>query len=551
VTPLRRRRRAGTVLAGLLFGLLGVLLSAGPASAHAALVRTDPAANAIVPSAPSRVTMVFSERVQLIPGKVEVLAPDGRKVNKGDPTVSGDTLTIPMDSQAKGTYLVSWRVVSADTHPVSGAFTFSVGNQSTPPTANENAGVDPTVRASIPVGKFLGYVGLLLLVGPVMVLALLWPHRLPRRGVARLVWTGFGLSVFSTLAGLWLQAPYSTGAGLFDVGWTDLRDVLGSSFGAVMLVRLGVICAAGVLIRPLLAGDGGDSGSDLAILAVLGVAAVATWPLTGHPSASPVPAVSVVLDAVHLAAMAVWLGGLVMVFGFLLRQADQRELGAILPIWSRWATAAVAALVLAGTVQALIEVGTFSGFYRTTYGRLILVKIGLAAVVLGVAAFSRSQVGRRIAEERPTPLRRMVAVELAITASVLGVTSVLVNVTPARTVAESATTTTPTQTTVSTELTTSLYVLQVDVYPAEVGSNTLHLYAYTPDNKPLKVLEWKAKAALPAAGIEPIPVPVLRITDNHAIGDVALPKAGAWRLTFTLRTSAIDEASVTTTVTLP
>src|SRR3982751_5063487 len=104
VTPLRRRARAGTVLLGLLFGLLGVLFSAAPASAHAALVRTDPAANAVVASAPTRVTLVFSERVQLIPGKVEVLAPDGSKVSKGDPTLSGDTLTIAMASQAKGTY---------------------------------------------------------------------------------------------------------------------------------------------------------------------------------------------------------------------------------------------------------------------------------------------------------------------------------------------------------------------------------------------------------------------------------------------------------------
>ena len=113
---------------------------------------------------------------------------------------------------------------------------------------------------------------------------------------------------------------------------------------------------------------------------MLGVVALGTWPLAGHPAASPVPAVSVVVDAVHLASMAVWLGGLVMLVGFLLRQADERELGAILPIWSRWAALAVAALVLAGVVQALIEVGTLSALVSTTYGRLILVKVGLFAV---------------------------------------------------------------------------------------------------------------------------------------------------------------------------
>ena len=147
---------------------------------------------------------------------------------------------------------------------------------------------------------------------------------------------------------VWLQAPYSVGTSLFDVRVGDLRDVLGSTFGAVMLVRLGVLCAAALLLRPLLRGQGGESKADLALLGVLGVAALATWPLTGHPTASPVAGVSVVIDAIHLAAMSVWLGGLVMLVGFLLPRANERELGAILPIWSRWAATAVSALILAG-----------------------------------------------------------------------------------------------------------------------------------------------------------------------------------------------------------
>ena len=130
---------------------------------------------------------------------------------------------------------------------------------------------------------------------------------------------------------------------------------------------------------------------------MLGVVGLATWPLAGHPAASPVPAVSVVVDAVHLAGMAVWLGGLVMLVAFLLRQADERELGAILPVWSRWAALAVTALLLAGIVQALIEVGTLEALFSTTYGQLIIAKVVLFAVVLAVAAFSRSRCRKRAA----------------------------------------------------------------------------------------------------------------------------------------------------------
>jgi copper transport protein len=402
------------------------------------------------------------------------------------------------------------------------------------------------VRTLIPIGKYLGYAGLVLLVGPVLVLALLWPHRLSRTGPARLVWTGVGLVLGSTLVSLWLQAPYVTGTSLFGAGLGDLRDVLGSTFGAVMLVRLGVICAAAFLLRPLLRGTGGDNRADLALLGVLGVAALATWPLTGHPTASPVAGVSVVIDAIHLSSMAVWLGGLVMLVAFLLPRADERELGAILPIWSRWAFSAVGALILAGVVQALIEVSSFSGLVNSTYGQLVLVKAGLAAAAVSIAAYSRKLVLSRSAAAAPRPLRRAVFVELAITAVVLGVTSVLVQIPPPRT-AEAAETGTTT-TTVSQTLRSDTMSLQADVFPATVGNNSIHLYAYTPDSKPLPVVEWTATAALPAKNIEPIEVPLLRITDFHAVGDIALPMAGEWTMKFTVRTSDIDRSTLTMTV---
>jgi copper transport protein len=545
----RRRALAGGI--GLLIGLFWLLLGpAAPASAHAALVASDPGNGTIVPDAPNRVTLTFSESVQLVSGKIQVLAPDGSRADQGSPSAEGSAVTVPLRSGGgRGTYVVSFRVISADSHPVGGSISFSVGAASTPPTAaTVEDQVDPVVRALIPVGKYLGYAGLVLLVGPTLVLALLWPHRLSRRGPARLVWTGVGLVGFSTLVAIWLQVPYSLGTSLFDVRVGDLRDVLGSTFGAVMLVRLGVLCAAALLLRPLLTGSGGESKTDLALLGVLGVAALATWPLTGHPTASPVAGVSVVVDAIHLAAMSVWLGGLVMLVGFLLRRADERELAAILPIWSRWAATAVSALILAGVVQALIEVSSVKGLVDSTYGQLILVKVALAGCVLGVAWWSRRLVRSKSAEAEPRGLRRAVGVELGITAVILGVTAALVQIAPPRT-AEAARTA-EVSTTVTKTLTNSAMALQVDIFPAAVGNNSLHLYAYTPDNKPLTVVEWTATAALPAKGIEPIQVPLLRITDFHAVGDIALPAAGEWTFKFTIRTSDIDQTTLTTTATI-
>ncbi|MDW3846396.1 copper resistance protein CopC/CopD [Micromonospora sp. BRA006-A] len=538
--------RSGAV-AGLLLLLVALLLvPASPAAAHAVLVSSSPAASAVVPEAPAQVVITFSEGVRKVPGKVRVIAPDGSRADRGEPTFQGAEVTIPVDpSGGRGTYLVSYRVISADSHPVSGAFTYSVGAPSEPPTdSGSDNRANPVTETAVKVAKYAGYVGLLLLVGPALVLAALWPRRLSRRGPARLAWTGLGLLAAATVAEVWLQVPYVNGGGLFDVTGSGLSDVLGSAYGTTHLVRLGLLAAAAFLLRPLFAGPIGRT--DGIILAVLGGAALFTWPLAGHAAASPAPAVSVVVDAVHLGGMAVWLGGLVMLAVFLLRQADERELDAILPIWSRWAALAVAALLLAGTVQGLIEVAGLQALFDTTYGRLLLAKIALFVLVIGVAAYSRALVRRRVAAGRPGSMRRAVVAELVITAVVLGVSATLVQTTPARTAA--ANVAGAEQGYFSATLSSPIYSLEVQVDPAETGNNSMHLYAYTKDSRPQPVQEWKVTAALPSAGIEPITVPLLPLSDNHATGEINLPARGDWQVRITVRTTDIDQATVTATV---
>ncbi|WP_428961639.1 copper resistance CopC/CopD family protein [Micromonospora fluostatini] len=535
--------------AGLLVVTLTLLVApATPASAHAVLQSSSPAASAVVPTAPAEVVLTFSEPVRKVTDRIRLIAPDGSRADRGEPRFDGSVVTIQVAQDAgQGTYLLSYRVISADSHPVSGAFTYSVGAPSEPPTdAGADSRADPVVETAVKVGKFVGYAGLLLLVGATLVLVALWPSRLSRQGPSRVAWIGMGLVVLATVAAIWLQVPYTAGGGLLDVTGEGLGSVLGSGFGTAYLVRLGLLAAAAFLLRPLLAGQAGRT--DTIILVVLGAATLFTWPLAGHAAASPAPAVSVVVDAVHLGSMAVWLGGLVMLAGFLLRRADERELGAILPIWSRWAALAVAALLLAGTVQALIEVATVDGLLNTTYGQLVIAKIVLFTLVIGVAAVSRHLVRQRTAAQRPTRVRRLIVAELAITAVVLGVSATLVQTPPARTaVADEVGST---ENFFRTTLTSSIYSLQVEMSPAQRGNNTLHMYAYTPDNRPQPVEEWRVTAALPSAGIEPIEFPLLPLTDNHATSEISLPAAGEWQFRFTVRTSDIDQATVTATVSI-
>jgi copper transport protein len=530
--------------AGLLFVLAG---PAAPAAAHANLVGSDPAEGAILDAPPGQVVLSFSEPVRLVADRIAVIGPDGDPVHDGEPRVDGADVVIPIGDGggAIGTYLVSYRVVSQDSHPIAGAVTYSVGAPSEVPDVPVELDVaDPAVGVAVSVNKYLGYAGLVLVVGPALLLATLWPRRLSRRGPSRLVWAGLGLVGLSTVAGVLLQAPYTTGGRLLEFDADSVRSVFASSYGTAQVVRFGVLVSVAMLLRPVLAGRA--SRSDRLLVAGLGVVGLGTWPFAGHPVASPIPALSVLANTVHLAAVAFWLGGLVLLAGFLLRLANERELAVILPEWSRWAAAAVAALMLAGLVMAVMEIGPPHALWTTRYGQLLLVKLGLVAVVIAVAGYSRRLVRQRLGPTRPRAMRIAVGTEALVLAGVLVLSSLLVQTTPGRTAVEQESS--PTASDYAATLTSELYALQVLVEPGERGSNTVHLTAYTPQGEPQPVAEWQVTAELPAAGLGPIDVPVLELTDNHALGEAALPVAGDWEFRFTIRVSEVDQASVEMTV---
>jgi copper transport protein len=581
-------RRCAVALLGLLLGTLAVLVGpAVPASAHAALVDSSPAAGSTVPSGPPEVVLTFSEPIRQVPGKSHVIGPDGSLADGGTPTVRDNELHVPVrGGAARGTYLVSYRVISTDSHPVGGSVIFSVGAPSASvPTAAVDAGrVDPVVDTLVSVARFTSFIGLLLLVGAVLVLDQLWPGRLPRRGPGRLAFAGVAIVLAGAVAELLLQAPYTAGTSLFGATAVDLSDAFAGRFGAMHLIRVGALTAAAVLLRPLLTGQAGRA--DRALLVLLAVVGLASWPIAGHPGASSAPLITTIADVVHLGAVAVWLGGLVMLVGFLLRRANAAELAAILPVWSRWAAGAVAALVLSGTVQAVVEVRSVRLLLTTGYGRYVVAKIMLLAGILVVAAYSRRLVRQRVDAAGPVPepvgaaagpgrksaagkgsagraadgaadgespdsalrrrlLRRSVLLELGLAAVVLAVTAALVQTTPATTAGATGTGTGAATGPYSAMLTSKLYQLQLDIDPATTGSNTVHLYAYTPAGAPLKVVQWTAIAALPGRGIEPMTVNLLPVTDNHAVGEITFTTPGSWQISVTVRISDFDQATVT------
>jgi copper transport protein len=528
---------------------LGALLAAPePAFAHAATVGSNPAPGSVVGTSPTEITVTFSESISPVSGRVQVVAPDGERIS-GLATARGAVLHIPVRTAKHplGTYLISYRVISADSHPVGGAITFSVGAPSARPEAATTVGTHPSVKVAVPTLRFLGYAGVTLIIGPALFLALLWPRRRSRLGAVRSVWTGLALTAAATLGALGTQAPQGSGAALWQVSPGELGEVATSRFGLTLLARLAALVALAVLLPPLLRGS---SGRPRAILvALVGLAGLATWPLTGHAIAAPLPAVTVTVGVVHLAAMGVWIGGLFTLLAFLLRGTDRRVLGVLLPVWSRWAAMSVIWLALAGTVQAVVQVGSIDALVQTGYGRLLLTKLGVLVLVLAAAAAARRFVRR---SEPGNGLRRTVGIEVAATAVILALSAVLVQVDPGRTAGAQAGAVTGNG--VSETLTCPLYTLQFNIYPVELGEyNTVHAFLYTPEGKPLPPEEWQVSTRLISdQGLEAVKEPLLGLDPaHHALGSVSFPLPGTYEIAFTIRVDDLNRATVRTTVTVP
>jgi copper transport protein len=545
------RRAAPRAFLLLMVAIAALVAPVTPAGAHAALLTSSPAPGSIVGESPTEVVVAFSEAVTPVAGRVQVLAPDGQRIS-GTATAHGSVLRIGVRraDHPLGTYLVSYRVISADSHPVGGGLTFSVGAPSARPPQPAAAAAHRSVAVAVPTIRFLGYAGLTLTIGPALLLALLWPRRLSRTGPIALVRAGLGLTALATLASLWAQAPNSTGAALWNVSTTELGQVLGSGYGLALTARLAILVLAGALLPPVLRGAAGRVRG--LILIGLGLAGLSTWPLTGHAVAAPLPGVIVAADVVHLAAMAVWLGGLATLAGFLLRRAHPRVLGVLLPAWSRWAAIAVVWLAVGGAVQAVVQVGSVQALWRTDYGRLLLTKLAILVVILGVAGYARRLVrATRTGVGGPARLRRSVGIEVLASTVVLGLSAVLVQVEPGRTAAAGPAATGTDG--VSQTLSCPLYTLQFTIYPVRLGeNNTVHAFVYTAEGSPLPAEQWTVTTRLRGQNLEPVSTPMLGlIPKHHAVGALTFPLPGTYDLRFTIRTSALDQATVRTTVTVP
>ncbi len=563
---------AAALVAGAVAGL------AAPASAHATLESTDPATGTSVSASPGTVVLHFDEQVSVSPASIEVFNASAKRVD------SGTTRHVPNDSRAvetaiptslpAGGYVVTWRVVSADSHPVNGAFTFFIGTAANGSAITAEASSllartsgSRTVGVLYGIARFLGFLTVAMLLGGALFVAHIWPQAREDRRARLVVWSSLVAVALVTVIGFGLEGVYGAGLGISQITRSSvLSAVWHTRFGKAYAARLVLLALIGALLGRILGRGRRSRSTPLWWSAAAGAGAaalLATWGLADHASTGSLVALAVPFDVIHLGAAAIWIGGLVMIVAAVIpasrgeRAGPDSPLRVAVPRFSDWALGSVVAIVATGVFAAWREVSVSWGALTTTpYGKLLLYKSGGLLALVALATVSRTTIhgslnlpgahgstGRRRATSRTgqpltedgvsARLRAVVGAEVVVGVAVLALTAVLVGARPAKDAYAAP---------FSTEVKAGPTLVNLVVDPAKAGPLALHLYVLTPDGQLDDVPEVDASMSNPRAGISGLTVPLHPAGPGHYVAyGFDVPIQGTWTIRVTVRTDALNE----------
>jgi copper transport protein len=541
-----------SIAAALAVALLALVLPAA-ASAHAVLVRSVPSNDSVLQREPDEVRLIFSEPIETAFGSIRVYDAAARRVDDGQ-THRPDVRTVSAGVAGPlvgGTYTVTWRVISADSHPVHGAFVFHVKAPGAQPggiAESLNEGTPDSVRVGLDVARFLDFALLLLLAGGAG--ALLWalasaPGAVRNRLASVLAVAAVALAVVA-VTGIFFEGASAAGFTIGEaVRWSVFRGVLDTRFGKVWLgqaVAAVVLAALAFLLRRRADRVAATATAGLA------VALLVTPGLSGH--ARTTGGTAMVADFIHLTAAATWTGGLVfLVLGLVWAVEDRWALASrAVPRFSTLAVVSVAALVAAGVVNAYLQVRAWRGLWETTYGLLLLSKIGLVLPLLLLGAYNNRYAVPRlrlgiasVVEQRR--FLRIAGLEVALMITIVAVTAVLVAEPPAKaSVAPKGP--------YATEAQLGPLDLNLVVDPARAGRNAIHLYLLDRNGRPADVAEADLSVTLPSREIGPLRFAARRLAPGHyAVYGANLALPGDWQLRLDARRGEFQ--ALETTLSIP
>ena len=515
-------RRFVKIAAALLVAIITALVGVHAARAHAVLVASAPEDGAVLASAPAEIVLRFNEEVTAV--ALRVLDAGGRPLALPPlNTAASNTVRVALPALPAGGYLVSWRVVSADSHPVGGSFTFAVGAAAPANLTDDQSARERSWKLAVIANRFVGDAALLLAAGGALALFLVFRGKGPR-GTNALLFAALALATVSAalsipLARGWIAAS-PAGALLDPAAWALGADA--PHRDRVALIVLGLLIAVQGLARS-------RTHWGRALAAIGALVACAGVPLSGHVAALEPAWPAQATLFLHAAGAAFWIGALPLL-ALTLRQAVAAEAYRLLRRFSAFAVPIVALLVLAGVGVALTRLRSFDLLLTEDYGRILLAKVALVVLMLVLAVANRRLTRALPAANGRTAarLKRNVTLEIVCAGAVLALTAWLGHTRPPAEMAHVHAA--PAGRAVLAVESDGASAL-VEVSPARRGTNRLVGQLIQPDGRPLIARELTVEFSLPSAGIEPL---TARVTPDQRGGfrieAVALPAPGRWEM---------------------
>jgi copper transport protein len=496
----------------LVAALLLVVCASAAAFAHAALVATEPRDGSMVAEAPNTVRLRFNEPVT--PAVVRVIDSEGTTRNDAAVHAANETveITLPTGLPA-GTQVISYRVISADGHPVAGSMMFSVGMGK---SATAPASSDPTLTTLIWLSRIGLYLGLFVGVGGVFFTA--WTAELRTRFKPAM--TALTLGLVSAALSLGCQ-----GLDLLGLPITALlnlapwRAAMATTLGPSLVIAAAAMGLSGLALRSRLA----KAQRTLSALAMAGVGL--SLAASGHAGTAPPQSVTRPAVFLHAIGLAWWVGALLPLMALALRPTQP-----LLPVLQRFSTAAVPVVgmvALTGLLLAVIQLEGFAGLIDTRYGWLLCTKLALVAALLGLAALNRLSLTPALQSRSRNrrPLARSIGLECAVVVAILIVVAGWRFTPPPRSLSSAV------RPPLALHIHSDKAMFQVLISRAKVGADDFVLQIMAGDATPLQAKEVSLFLSLPEKGIEPIQRKAEQDADGiWIIRGVPIPFAGLWRV---------------------
>ena len=505
------------LLSALLLAVAVIVGLPAQASAHAVLVSSTPRDGVRLDHAPTRVTLRFDEAVQIAPDAARVITDDGNRVDTGTPRLADQGREVIIGLQTGlgdrvASYLVSWRVVSADSHPVNGSLRFGVGREPAPATGATVGGDTAAVVAG--VGTGLGYAGLVAALGSLAAGLLLWPSALRSRRLVGMIIGGTAAILAGGIVELATEATELE-------GWSPALSGVGRLLIPRMIIALALLpLSLELLTRARNRATAAASRWLVGVWAVVAVALVIIVAAHGHALSGPQRVLTVIATAGHLAGMCCWLGGLLMLILVVLPRlrGHPASAGRAIGAWSRFAFGCVAVLIISGELLAWRQIQPIEGLWRTRYGVVLLIKLGLIAVALVLGRLTSRYATRVRSASRA---RLLLGLEIAVTVLIIAAATVLSATPPARDTYGPPTT---------SVITYPRGKLVVTVDPTRRGPQQIIVTPESGGGSPTRLRELSGQLSSTDAGVAAIDVHFVRSDDHWRSTDATAPLPGVWTL---------------------